>query len=127
LNYPLIFTLAYESSLYIEILSYLLSELLTIRTKKLLKIRILLNGSILKLSLFSFFKKSLKLLILAFCIPNKGFNITLHHPFDQALKGSFGCMIFLYYIVLICIIFKITNIERICFLKLCLYGLKNLR
>jgi hypothetical protein len=34
------------------------------------------------------------------------------------LRGSFGCVIFLYYIILLCIIFKIANIERIYFLKL---------
>jgi hypothetical protein len=34
---------------------------------------------------------------------------------------------FLYYILLFCIIFKIVNTEKTCFLKLCFDDLENLR
>jgi hypothetical protein len=34
------------------------------------------------------------------------------------LKGLCGCMIYLYYVLLFCIIFKIINVEEIYFLKL---------
>jgi hypothetical protein len=44
-------------------------------------------------------------------------------------KGLFGCAIFFYYILLFFIMLKIkiTNTEKIYFLKLCLDGLKNLK
>jgi hypothetical protein len=45
--------------------------------------------------------------------------------------GTFECVIFLYYILLFFIIFKIANTEKIYFeiyfLKLCLDSLENLR
>jgi hypothetical protein len=43
------------------------------------------------------------------------------------LLGLFGCAIFLYCIMLFFTIFKIANIEKNCFLKLCLDGIENLR
>jgi hypothetical protein len=45
---------------------------------------------------------------------------------DKDVKGSFGCAILLYYIILFFTIFKITNTEKIYFLKLCLDDLENL-
>jgi hypothetical protein len=42
-------------------------------------------------------------------------------------KGWFGYTIYLYYIILLFIVFKIMNTKKIYFLKLCLDGLKNLK
>jgi len=43
------------------------------------------------------------------------------------VKGSYDCMIFLYCILLFFIIFKIVNVEKIYFLKLCSDSLENLK
>jgi hypothetical protein len=49
-----------------------------------------------------------------------------HKIFKHLDCGLFGCAVILHYILLFFIIFKIINIEKICFLKFCLDDFENL-
>jgi hypothetical protein len=57
---------------------------------------------------------------------NNNFKIYIIFEKIKRDKGSFECTIFLYYILLFCIILKIVNINIICFFEILFGRFRNL-